>query len=66
MMKYVFIEGGKMMFENRTVAILSSQKMIFITGQIKENLNQDFSRYTRGKQKDYLVLKAIKVDTYSH
>jgi hypothetical protein len=35
-----------------------------MTGQIKENLNQVFSRYTRCKQKDYLGLKAIKVDTH--
>ncbi len=43
-------------------SIGADQEEVFITGQIKENLNQVFSRYTRGK---YLVLKAIKVDTHT-
>ncbi len=35
--------------------------MIFITGQIKESINQIFNGYTRGKQKDYLVLVTATV-----
>ncbi len=47
---------GERAWDNGWTRTLSGE--IFITGQIKENLNQIFSRYTRCKYKD-LVLEKI-------